>query len=98
MLVLPEFALSLPQGARAVDATADAARSGPTSLHLVLPRPRPQRDAVGDPRLSLQECYPTHTAYVAKVTAAANQLVQQRLLLHQDANTIISQANAAAVP
>jgi hypothetical protein len=57
-----------------------------------------QRLAAGDPRLSLQERYPTHAAYVAKVTAAANQLVQQRLLLQQDANTIISQANAAAVP
>jgi hypothetical protein len=32
------------------------------------------------------------------VTAAANQLVQQRLLPQQDANTIISQANGAAVP
>jgi hypothetical protein len=32
------------------------------------------------------------------VTAAANQLVQQRLLLQQDADLTISQANAAAVP
>jgi hypothetical protein len=29
---------------------------------------------------------------------AANQLVKQRLLLQQDADLIISQANAAAVP
>jgi hypothetical protein len=57
-----------------------------------------QREAAGDPRLSLEERYPTHAVYVAKVTAAANQLVQQRLLLQQDADLIISQANAAAVP
>jgi hypothetical protein len=57
-----------------------------------------QRLAAGDSRLSLQERYPTHAAYVGKVTAAANQLVKQRLLLQQDANTIIDQANAAAVP
>jgi hypothetical protein len=57
-----------------------------------------QRLAVGDPRPSLQERYPTHAMYVAKVTAAANQLVQHRLLLKQDADLIISQANAAAVP
>jgi hypothetical protein len=57
-----------------------------------------QRLAAGDPRLSIQERYPTHAIYVAKVTAAANQLVQQRLLLPQDAALIISQANAAAVP
>jgi hypothetical protein len=57
-----------------------------------------QREAAVDPRLSLEERYPTRAVYVAKVTAAANQLVQQRLLLQQDADLIISQANAAAVP
>jgi hypothetical protein len=51
-----------------------------------------QRLAAGDPRPSLQERYPTHAIYVASVTAAANQLVKQRLLLQQDASTIISQA------
>jgi hypothetical protein len=56
------------------------------------------RLAAGDSRPSLEERYPTHAAYVAKVTAAANQLVKQRLLLQQDADLIISQANAAAVP
>ena len=57
-----------------------------------------ERIAAGDPRLSLAERYPTHAAYVDKVTAAANQLVRQRLLLQQDAELIISQAQAAAVP
>jgi Alpha/beta hydrolase domain len=57
-----------------------------------------QRLAAGDPRLSLQERYPTHADYVTKVTVAANQLVKQRLMLQQDADLIISQANAAAVP
>ena len=57
-----------------------------------------ERDAVHDPRPSLAERYPTHADYVAKVTAAADQLVKQRLLLQQDADLIISQANAAAVP
>ena len=56
------------------------------------------RDAVGDPRPSLAERYPTHADYVTKVTKAANLLVGQRLLLQQDADLIISQANAAAVP
>jgi hypothetical protein len=57
-----------------------------------------QRIAAGDQRLSLQERYPTHADYVAKVTMATNQLVKQRLLLQQDADLIISQANAATVP
>jgi hypothetical protein len=57
-----------------------------------------QRLAAGDPRPSLQERYPTHEVYVAKVTAAANSLVAQRFLLPEDATSIIAAANAAAVP
>jgi len=56
------------------------------------------RLAAGDPRPSLAERYPTHADYVGKVTAAANSLVKQRLLLQQDATSIIAAANAAAVP
>ena len=61
-------------------------------------RTQQQRLNAGDPRPSLAERYPTHADYVAKVTAAANQLVAERLLLQQDADLAISQANAAAVP
>jgi hypothetical protein len=57
-----------------------------------------ERIGAGDPRLSLEERYPTHAVYVDKVTAAANQLVKHRLLLQQDAKLIISQAQAATVP
>src|SRR5712692_2626019 len=57
-----------------------------------------QRLAAGDPRPSLEERYPTHAAYVNAVTAAANSLVSQRLLLSVDAASIIAAANAAAVP
>ncbi|HET7160988.1 MAG TPA: alpha/beta hydrolase domain-containing protein, partial [Burkholderiales bacterium] len=57
-----------------------------------------QRLAANDPRPSLQERYPTHADYVAKVTAAANSLVGRRLLLPEDATFLINQANAAAVP
>ena len=57
-----------------------------------------QRQAANDPRPSLQERYPTHADYVAKVTAAANSLVGRRLLLPEDAAFLINQANAATVP
>jgi hypothetical protein len=57
-----------------------------------------ERVAAGDPRPSLEERYPTHADYVAKVTSAANKLVSQRLLLPEDATFLINQANAAAVP
>jgi hypothetical protein len=57
-----------------------------------------ERDAAGDPRLSLAERYPTHDDYVAKVTAAANALVSKRLLLPQDAQLAIGLAQSADVP
>src|SRR5947208_6621119 len=57
-----------------------------------------ERQAANDPRPSLQERYPTHADYVAKVTAAAASLVARRLLLPDDAAFLINQANAAAVP
>jgi hypothetical protein len=57
-----------------------------------------ERLAAGDPRPSVQERYPTHADYVAKVTAAAKSLVSRRLLLADDAAFLINQANAAAVP
>ena len=57
-----------------------------------------ERQAANDPRPSLQERYPTHANYVARVTAAANSLVARRLLLPEDAQFLIDQANAAAVP
>ena len=57
-----------------------------------------ERRAAGDPRLSLEERYPTHQDYVGKVTAAANDLVSKRLLIREDADSIIAAANDAAVP
>lgn len=57
-----------------------------------------ERRKAGDPRLSVEERYPTHQDYVGKVTAAANDLVSKRLLLREDADSIIAAANAAAVP
>jgi hypothetical protein len=57
-----------------------------------------ERIAASDPRPSLQERYPTHADYVAKITAAADSLVGQRLLLPEDRTFLINQANAAAVP
>jgi hypothetical protein len=50
--------------------------------------------AAGDPRLSLEERYPTPQAYVAKVEAAAERLVAERLLLPADAAGTIAAAKA----
>jgi hypothetical protein len=56
------------------------------------------RLAVGDPRLSLQERYKDHATYVSLVTAAAQRLEHERLLLDQDVQAYIAAAEAAAVP
>jgi hypothetical protein len=54
-----------------------------------------ERLAAGDPRPSLEERYPSQEAYVEAVSAAAQSLVAQRLLLAEDAERVIRAAQAA---
>ncbi len=61
-------------------------------------RTKAERIAAEDPRLSLEERYPTHDVYIEKVSAAAARLVADRFLLPQDADLLVSQAKAAAIP
>ncbi len=58
-------------------------------------RTRADRERTGDPRLSLEERYGTHDAYVAKVKAAADALVAARLLLAEDAARYVAAAVAS---
>lgn len=60
-------------------------------------RTKAEREAAGDPRLSLEERYGTHEAYVARVRDAAKRLVAQRFLLLDDADRLIREAEASAV-
>jgi hypothetical protein len=53
---------------------------------------RREREAVGDPRPSLEERYGSPDAYVARVKAAAEALVGERLLLPFDADRYIKAA------
>ena len=53
---------------------------------------RAEREAAGDPRLSVAERYADNAAYVAAVRAAAAQMVAERLLLPQDAERAIELA------
>ncbi|RCW71782.1 alpha/beta hydrolase domain-containing protein [Pseudorhodoferax soli] len=55
------------------------------------------RMAAGDTRPSLESLYGTQAGYVAAVTAAASQLVGERLLLQRDADLRIQQAASANV-
>jgi hypothetical protein len=56
-----------------------------------------ERIAKNDPRLSLEERYKTHAGYVTAVAQAAHDLEKRRLLLHEDAQRYISEAEASNV-
>jgi hypothetical protein len=58
---------------------------------------RAERQAAGDPRLSLEERYGDHAGYVAAVRAAARVLVAQGFLLPEDADRLVSEAEASDV-
>ena len=53
--------------------------------------------ASGDPRLSLEERYGTHEAYVDEVKAAAAKAVAEHFLFQDDADRLIAQAAASDV-
>ena len=55
------------------------------------------RIAAGDPRPSLEERYTSKADYVSRVQAAAESLVQQRLLLEEDVQVYVNAAQAQTV-
>jgi hypothetical protein len=60
-------------------------------------RTRAEREAAGDPRISLEERYTDHAGYVAAVRAAAVKAVAAGFLLQEDADALVRQADASAV-
>ena len=76
---------------------AKGAQCGGTGSFIPFATDRAERRASGDPRLSLEERYPHHTAYVRAVAEAADALVQDRLLLRQDADEIVGLARRSGV-
>lgn len=60
-------------------------------------RTRAERLSAGDPRLSIEERYADHAAFVAQVKAAADQLVARGFLLADDAQRIVGQAEDSKV-
>ncbi|MBM4184152.1 MAG: hypothetical protein FJ207_07965 [Gemmatimonadetes bacterium] len=58
---------------------------------------RAERMAKGDQRLSLEERYADHAAYVRAVRQAADALVRDRLLLRADADEIVAEAEASSI-
>ena len=60
--------------------------------YLPFAKTKAEREASGDPRLSLEERYGSKEAYVAKVRTAADALVRERLLLPGDAAAYVKTA------
>jgi hypothetical protein len=59
-----------------------------------MPRTREERLHSGDSRLSIAERYKSRDEYIARVTAVAKQMVEDRFLLPEDINDPIDQAVA----
>jgi hypothetical protein len=59
-------------------------------VHLL--RPHQKREDAGDPRPSLEERYGNRDAYVAKIKAAAEALLAERLLLPDDVAAYVAAA------
>jgi hypothetical protein len=57
-----------------------------------LPATKAERLAKADPRLSLEERYPTPQAYVDQIKKSVDRLMQERLLLPEDAARILERA------
>ncbi len=60
-------------------------------------RTRAERLANGDPRLSLEERYGDHAGFVAAVRRAADESVDRRLLLPEDAEVLVRMAEESDV-
>ncbi len=65
--------------------------------HIPFATTKAERQATGDPRLSLEERYGTHENYVNAVAAAARQLETDGFLLPEDVHAYIAEAEASDV-
>ena len=63
-------------------------------MYLPFARTRAEREAAGDPRLSLEERYGTQKGYLDAVAAACREMVAERLLLPEDVAAILKEAAA----
>lgn len=96
---LPEIAVPL------ATYTGWALRAGPAAndgcdasgQQIAFAKTRPERDASGDPRLSIKERYKTHEGYVRHVEKAVRMLLRERVLLEEDAARYIEAAEASEV-
>ena len=71
---------------------AENAICSTTGSYVPFAKTEEERRLTGDERLSLEERYPDLESYVERIRQAAQRLVQERLLLPDDAERIVEQA------
>ena len=97
-VIVPEVAAPLSTMGKAVRAAgfAEGDLCGVNGSTIPFPRPKADRTASGDSRLSLEERYPGGEAeYVRRYGEAADALAAERYLLPADAETLKASAAAA---
>lgn len=77
---------------------AEGELCGLTGSFIPFPQTRADRLKSGDPRLSLEERYPNHKAYVRGVEQAVRDLMEHRFLLEEDAQRVLDAAKASTIP
>jgi hypothetical protein len=96
---LPDVAVPLATytgwGLRAGPAAGDGCDAAGQKIDFA--KTKALRDATGDPRLSIEERYPTHAKYVQMVTHVARELHRRRLLIEEDVERYIEEAKANPV-
>jgi hypothetical protein len=69
-----------------------------TGSYIPFAQTKKEREALGDPRPSIEERYPTREIYVSQVNKVVDQLLQNRLLSREDAEKIKKRAAESGIP
>jgi hypothetical protein len=83
---------------RFADPALAADLCGRLGSFLPFARTRAERAKNGDPRLSIEERYPTRRDFAAHVRRAADELLAARLLLPEDAQRYVAEAEGSEPP
>jgi hypothetical protein len=97
-IVLPEVAVPLGTytgwNLRSPQVGAETMLSPLDGMFIPFAKTQAEREKTGDPRLSLEERYPTNAEYLSRLTDAAKKLQAEGFLLDEDVTRIIERASA----
>lgn len=97
-IVLPEVAVPLGTytgwNLRSPQVGAETMLSPLDGMFIPFAKTKAEREKTGDPRLSLEERYPTREEYLSRFKAAAQKLHEEGFLLEEDMTNIVERASA----